>query len=82
MFVAGAIQRFDGQLPPQIQQMLLVLQSTHKTPPDDRFFILQDMVGLVVDNYLPMVTRGHAMKVTMSSPQIARAAQGTSDVLI
>lgn len=37
--------------------MLLVLQSVHRTPPDDRFFMLQDLVGQVVESYLPMVPR-------------------------
>lgn len=69
-FVPAAIQRYEDRLPPQIQQMLLVLQSIHRTPPDDKFFILQDIVGQVVDNYLPMVTRARSFKTTKSSPHI------------
>lgn len=47
-----------------------MLQSIHRTPPDDKFFILQDIVGQVVDNYLPMVTRARSFKTTKSSPHI------------
>lgn len=65
--IAAAIQRHEDGLPPQIQQMLLVLQSIHRSPPDDNFFILQDMVSQVVDNYLPMVIRAHSFKTTKSA---------------
>lgn len=53
----GALACHESDLPPQVQQMLLVLQSVHRSPPDDRFFILQDLVAQVVDSYLPMVPR-------------------------
>ena len=56
-----AVQRHKEPLPPQIQQMLLVLQSIHRNPPDDRFFVLQDIVGTVVESYFPMVTKSQVM---------------------
>lgn len=55
--VVASLQSCPGPFPPQIQQMLLVLQSVHRSPPDSRFFVLQDLASRVVDNYLPMVTR-------------------------
>ena len=56
----GALQQREGEVPAQMQQMLLVLQSVHRSPPDDRFFVLQDMVGQVVESYLPMVSKSHS----------------------
>ena len=50
-------------LPPQIQQMLLVLQSVHQSNPTDNFFALQEIVGQVVDNYFPMVIKTLSKKV-------------------
>ena len=41
--------------PPQIRQMLLVLQSVHRTPPTEQFLQLQSLVGQVVRYYLCMV---------------------------
>jgi hypothetical protein len=68
---AGAVQRVRRPLPPQIQQMLLVLQSVHRTPPDARFFVLQDIVSAVVDSYLPMISR-----VGLKSPDAAIQGEG------
>ena len=53
----AAVQRHVDPLPPQIQQMLLVLQSVHHSPPGDNFFVLQDLVCVVVESYWPMVIR-------------------------
>lgn len=47
----------DGKLPPEIRQMLLVLQNVHQTPPSEAYFVLQQLVGKVVKSYLPMVAR-------------------------
>lgn len=58
----AAVQRHVDPLPPQIQQMLLVLQSVHHFPPNDNFFVLQDLVCAVVESYLPMVTRSQFSK--------------------
>lgn len=63
--LAVAVQRHKEALPPQIQQMLLVLQSIHRNPPDDRFFVLQDIVGTVVESYFPMVTKSQVMTSPM-----------------
>lgn len=46
-----------ASVPPEIKQMLLVLQSVHKTPPSDQFFQLQALVERVVQPYLCLVTR-------------------------
>jgi len=47
----------DSSPPPQIRQMLLVLQSVHQTPPVEQFYTLQTLVGKVVHPYLCMVHR-------------------------
>ena len=59
--LADALRRTSGPLPPQIQQMLLVLQTVHKSTPTEEFFALQKLVGQVVDNYFPMITRTKSM---------------------
>lgn len=51
----------DGKLPREIRQMLLVLQNVHRTPPDENYFILQQLVGKVVKSYLPMVARSRTI---------------------
>lgn len=41
-------------IPPEIKQMLLILQSVHKIPPSDQFYQLQNLVKKVVHPYLCM----------------------------
>lgn len=53
-FLSDALQT-DVPPPPQIKQMLLVLQSVRRSPPADQFFQLQTLVGKVVKPYMYMV---------------------------
>ena len=44
----------SDSIPPEIYQMLLVLQSVRKTPPAEQFYQLQSLVSKVVHPYLCM----------------------------
>ncbi len=54
--VIEALQSEEG-VSPHFKQMCLVLQSVHKTPPTDQFYMLQSIVNKVVPSYLSMVAR-------------------------
>ena len=54
--------------PPQIRQMLLVLQSVHRTPPTEQFLQLQSLLGQVLRYYLCMV------------PQTRRSSRSPGDL--
>ena len=53
---------------PEFKQMCLVLQSVHKTPPTEQFFMLQSIVKKVVHPYLVMVARPHPSTKAPSEP--------------
>ena len=44
----------SDSIPPEIYQMLLVLQSVRKTPPAEQFYELQSLVSKVIHPYLCM----------------------------
>lgn len=46
-----------SEVPPQIQQMLLVLQGIHRTPPTEDYFTLVGLVSHVVRPYQCLVPR-------------------------
>ena len=46
-----------NEVPPQIQQMLLVLQGIHRTPPTEDYFTLVGLVSHVVRPYQCLVPR-------------------------
>lgn len=52
--ISSALDTCSKSIPPEITQMLLVLQSTHKTPPNSQFYELLTLVGKVVHPYLCM----------------------------
>ena len=47
----------ENEVPPQIQQMLLVLQGVHRTPPTDDYFNLIALLSYVVKPYQCLVPR-------------------------
>ncbi len=67
----AALDAPSPSIPPQITQMLLVLQSVHETPPADNYYSLQDLVGRLVKPYICMVprARGGAKSPNDNSPQ-------------
>ena len=65
--IVDALRQYSQPHPPQIQQMLLVLQSVREATPTEEFFALQELVGQVVDNYFPMVTRAKTISERTSS---------------
>lgn len=62
-----------SEVPPQIQQMLLVLQGIHRTPPTEDYFTLVGLVSHVVRPYQCLVPRLKNHPETDTGGRISRA---------
>lgn len=62
--------------------MLLVLQNVHRSPPDEEYFVLQQLVSKVVKSYLPMVARSRTIIKAPSEPSPEGEQHGNSTIYV
>ncbi|XP_065844550.1 proline-rich protein 5-like isoform X2 [Oscarella lobularis] len=70
-----ALREQEGNVPPRIKQMLLVLQGVRESPPTENLIKLESMVGLVVRPYLRPSFLSHAYTQNRSEKHRFKTSQ-------